>query len=108
MQTNVKIIYAFFIVLIFYFLFRKTFESFQSYDYPWKINNNWSWNWWRRWFHRPRHRLRNIWEPRCPSGCSWTGSRYACPNGNNCYGNYCCKYDFECKECSFAYDGTRG
>lgn len=87
-------------------------EDFQSYAYPWKNYNYWDWNWWRRWY-QPRwynkYRWRRWWRPRCPAGCRWVGGDkgYGCPVPSLAYGNFACKYDFECKNCDWGYDGYR-
>ena len=36
---------------------------------------------------------------KCPIGCVRTGNKFGCPNGNFCYKDQCCKYDFDCKNC---------
>lgn len=97
------IIFLFFILLLLSSIscILHPIDHFQSYAEPWNIRNNWDWNWWRRWYKNP------WWKPRCPVGCQWVGGKqtYGCPNGNFCYGNYCCKYDSECQGCSWPYDG---
>ena len=90
-------------LLIILFIIKETKEGFQSYAFPWYNRGDWSWNWWRRWYKKPMM----SWKPRCPVGCKWTGDKYGCPGGSFCYGDYCCKYDFECKDCNWAYDGPR-
>jgi hypothetical protein len=82
-------------------------EEFQSYSYPWR--NRRPWNWWRRWNYNPW--WRRWWEPyerRCPVGCRFVGGEkgYSCPNPSLAYGDFACKYDFDCNSCNWGYDGV--
>lgn len=96
------------LVLIAKCLYKKKTEGFQSYAYPWQVRNNWAWNWYPRW-NWPTWRRKwfyDRWKPRCPVGCQWTGEKYGCPNPSLAYGNFACKYDFDCDGCNWGWDGN--
>lgn len=57
--------------------------------------NNIHYKWIRRFELNHSKYDRGINRKGCLRGC-WRGK---CPNGNDCFGNKCCKYDFQCKNC---------
>lgn len=98
MEKNLIILIGVISVFVIYYAVNYHEDNFQSYAYPWREDVRVPWNWWRRWWRYPR---RQRWRPRCPAGCRWINGKqgYGCPNPSLAYGNFACKYDFECKNC---------
>ena len=61
-------------------------------------------------YHENHNPLFWVNKNRCPIGCQYVGSdgnmgkrggEFGCPNGNQCFGPNCCKYDIDCKKCAY-------